>query len=38
MTGSSARKLKNANVNLLGGRVLKKSMHPFLAAEIKDSF
>ena len=38
LTGSSARKLRRAGVDLLAGRALLRSMHPFLAAEIKDRF
>lgn len=38
LTGSSARKLRRAGVNLLAGRVLMKHMHPFLAAELKGLF
>ncbi len=38
LTGSSARKLKNEGVDLLGGRALKKNLHPFMAAEIKEFF
>ncbi len=38
MTGSSARKLKRAGVNLLAGRALLKTLHPFMAAELKESF
>ena len=38
LTGSSARKLKKAGVDLLAGRALKLSMHPFLAAELGDAF
>lgn len=38
LTGSSARKLKREGVDLLGGRALKKTMHPFMAIEIKDKF
>ena len=34
LTGSSARKLKRAGVDLLAGRALLRSMHPFLAAEL----
>jgi predicted AAA+ superfamily ATPase len=33
-TGSSARKLRRAGVNLLGGRAAQKSFHPFMAAEL----
>ncbi len=38
LTGSSARKLRKAGVNLLAGRVLMKHMHPFIAAELKELF
>ena len=38
LTGSSARKLKREGVDLLGGRALKKTMHPFMAYEIKNTF
>lgn len=38
LTGSSARKLKKAGVDLLGGRALVRHMHPFMAAEIADQF
>ena len=38
LTGSSARKLKRTGVDLLGGRVLKKTLHPFIAAELKEGF
>src|SRR3990167_10538923 len=35
LTGSSASKLKQEGINLLGGRALKKILHPFMAAELK---
>ena len=38
LTGSSARKLKKAGVDLLAGRALKLSMHPFMAAELGVDF
>jgi len=38
LTGSSARKLKRAGVDLLAGRALLKTMHPFMAAELGDKF
>lgn len=38
LTGSSARKLRRAGVNLLGGRALRRSMHPFVAAELGERF
>jgi len=34
LTGSSARKLKNAGVDLLAGRALVRAMHPFMGAEL----
>jgi predicted AAA+ superfamily ATPase len=37
-TGSSARKLRRAGVNLLGGRAAQKSLHPFMAAELGSGF
>jgi predicted AAA+ superfamily ATPase len=38
LTGSSARKLKRSGVDLLAGRAVVKSMHPFMAAELRDEF
>lgn len=38
LTGSNARKLKRDGVDLLGGRALKKILHPFMAVEIKENF
>ena len=38
LTGSSARKLRRTGVDLLAGRALLTTMHPFLAAELGDSF
>lgn len=38
LTGSSVRKLKRQGVDLLGGRALKKIMHPFMACELKEKF
>ncbi len=38
LTGSSARKLKRSGVDLLAGRAALTSMHPFMAAELGDSF
>lgn len=38
LTGSSARKLKRAGVDLLGGRALLHTMHPFMAAELGKQF
>jgi predicted AAA+ superfamily ATPase len=38
LTGSSARKLRRAGVNLLGGRAAHLSMHPFMAAELGGAF
>jgi len=36
LTGSSARKLKRGGVNLLGGRALTATLHPFVSAEVPD--
>ncbi len=38
MTGSSARKLRKAGVNLLGGRAYLFQMHPLTASELGDSY
>jgi predicted AAA+ superfamily ATPase len=38
MTGSSARKLRRAGVNLLGGRATLRTSHPFMAAELGPRF
>lgn len=38
LTGSSARKLKRAGANLLGGRARTLTMHPFTATELGRSF
>ncbi len=38
LTGSNARKLKREGIDLLGGRAWKKTLHPFMAAEIKEQF
>jgi len=38
LTGSSARKLKRSGVDLLAGRAVVKTMHPFMAAELGDLF
>lgn len=38
LTGSSARKLKRAGVDLLAGRALVRHMHPFMAAELGAGF
>lgn len=38
LTGSSARKLKRQGVDLLGGRALRKVLHPFMASELKELF
>jgi predicted AAA+ superfamily ATPase len=38
LTGSSARKLKRSGVDLLAGRAVVKSLHPFMAAEMGDTF
>jgi predicted AAA+ superfamily ATPase len=36
LTGSSARKLRHAGTDLLAGRALLRTMHPFMAAELPD--
>jgi len=38
LCGSSARKLKRVDVNLLAGRALHRSMHPFLPEELGADF
>jgi predicted AAA+ superfamily ATPase len=38
LCGSSARKLKRAGVNLLAGRALRRSMHPFVPEELGEHF
>ncbi len=38
LCGSSARKLKRAGVNLLAGRALRRSMHPFVPEELGGHF
>ncbi|HUO83966.1 MAG TPA: AAA family ATPase [Thermoanaerobaculia bacterium] len=36
LTGSSARKLRRGGVDLLGGRALNLTLHPFMAAELPE--
>ena len=36
LTGSSARKLRRGGVDLLAGRALHRTLHPFMAAELPD--
>ncbi len=38
LTGSSARKIKKAGVDLLAGRAVYRKMHPFMAAELGHRF
>ena len=38
LCGSSARKLKRSGVNLLAGRALNRSMHPFVPEELGEPF
>ena len=38
LTGSSARKLKRAGVDLLAGRLLLRTLHPFMASELGKLF
>ena len=34
LTGSSARKLRRGGIDLLGGRAARRTLHPFMAAEL----
>ena len=38
LSGSSSRKLKRAGVDLLAGRAILRTMHPFMAAELGEKF
>jgi len=38
LTGSSARKIRRAGVDLLAGRALLRTLHPFMAAELGSAF
>ncbi len=38
LTGSSSRKLKKTGANLLAGRVIKQTLHPFMAVELGGKF
>jgi predicted AAA+ superfamily ATPase len=38
LTGSSARKLKRSNVNLLAGRALLRNFHPYSSVELDKNF
>lgn len=38
LTGSSSRKLKRAGVDLLAGRAIMRSLHPFMAVELGKMF
>ena len=38
LTGSSSRKLKQAGVDMLAGRALLRTMHPFMAGELRELF
>lgn len=38
LTGSSARKLKRSGTDLLAGRAILKTLHPFMAAELGSRF
>ncbi|MBW1789521.1 MAG: ATP-binding protein, partial [Deltaproteobacteria bacterium] len=38
LTGSSARKLRNKGVNLLGGRARTRRLHPFIFRELDNDF
>ncbi len=38
LCGSSARKLKQRGTNLLAGRALRRQLHPFVPAELREAF
>jgi predicted AAA+ superfamily ATPase len=38
LTGSSARNIKRTNVDLLGGRAIKRTLHPFMESELGGAF
>jgi uncharacterized protein len=38
LTGSNARKIKQKGVDLLAGRAVLRSLHPFMAAELENGF
>lgn len=38
LTGSSPRKLKRTGADLLGGRAVKRCLHPFIASELGEEF
>jgi len=38
LTGSSARKLRHSGADLLAGRAVMRSLHPFMAAELGNAF
>ena len=38
LTGSSARKLRKGDVNLLGGRAIQVNFHPYVASELGNTF
>jgi predicted AAA+ superfamily ATPase len=38
LTGSSSRKLKRTGADLLAGRAVLKTLHPFMASELGDAF
>ena len=38
LTGSSSRKLKQTGANLLGGRAMRKTLHPFMGSELGNDF
>ena len=38
LTGSSARKLRRAGTNLLGGRAERRTLHPYMATELGSKF
>ena len=38
LTGSSARKIRRTGADLLAGRAVRKTMHPFIASELGEDF
>lgn len=38
LTGSSARKIRRGDVDLMAGRAVRRSLHPFMAWELDDQF
>ncbi|MFB6356150.1 MAG: ATP-binding protein, partial [bacterium] len=38
LTGSSSRKLRRGGVDLMAGRAVKRTFHPFMACELGEQF